>query len=62
MLDKSFQEFLYRIHNWINEQSGWVIESVEAEYVNLSVFSPLSGSSYIKLPRRLRNSRKSLSD
>ena len=25
-LDKSFQEILYRIDNWINEGSGWIIE------------------------------------
>ena len=25
-LDKSFQEVLYRIDNWINEGSGWIIE------------------------------------
>ena len=25
-LDKSFQEILYRIDNWINEISGWTIE------------------------------------
>ena len=25
-LDKSFQEVLYRIDNWINERPGWVIE------------------------------------
>ena len=48
-LDKSFQ-VLYRIDNWINEGSGWVIESVGAEYVNISVYSPLSGSTFIKLP------------
>ena len=57
MLDKSFQEILYRkIENWINERSGWVIESIKVEYVNISIFSPLSGSSYIKLPNKLRNS------
>ena len=28
--DKSFQEILYRIANWINEVSGWIIESIEA--------------------------------
>ena len=42
MLDNSFQEILYRIDNCINEGSGWVIESVYAEYVNISIFSPLS--------------------
>ena len=50
-LDNSFQEILYRTDNWINEGSGWVIESIEAEYVNLSVFSSLSESIYIDLPR-----------
>ena len=44
MLDESFQEILYRIDNWINEGSGWVIESIDAEYVNIYT--------YIELPRR----------
>ena len=36
-LNKSFQEILCRIGNWINEGSGWIIESVEAQYVNISI-------------------------
>ena len=32
-LDKSFQEIFYRIDNWINEGSGWIIESINGEYV-----------------------------
>ena len=61
-LDKPFQEILYRIDNWINEGSVecWVIESIEAEYVNIFICSPLSGSSYIEFPNKLRNSMKSL--
>ena len=59
-LDKSFQQILYRIDNLINETSGWVIESVDAEYMNVSIFSPLSGSTYTELPRSLKNSMKSL--
>ena len=51
---------MYRIGNWINKESGWIIEIVEAEYVNISVYSPLSGSIYIKLPHRLKNSMKGL--
>ena len=50
MLDKSFQEILYIVDYWINERSGRVIESIDAEYVNISVPSPLSGSTYIDLP------------
>ena len=40
-LDKSFQIILYRIDNWISEGSGWVIESVDAKYLNISIYSPL---------------------
>ena len=59
-LDKSFQEVLYRIDNWINEGSGWIIESVDAEYVNISVYSPSSERTHIKLPRELKKSVKGL--
>ena len=53
-----FLKILYRIVNYINEESDWVIESVDAEYVNISVYSPLSKSTYIKLPRKLKISMK----
>ena len=59
-LDKSFQEILYRIDHWINEGSGWVVESIDGEYINISSYSPLIGSTYIKLPNELNNSRKVL--
>ena len=42
-LDEPFQEILYRIDNWINEGSGSIIESVNVEYVNISMYSPLIG-------------------
>ena len=40
----------------MNEGSGWVMESINEEYANISIYSPLSGSSYIELPVKLRNS------
>ena len=40
-LDKSFQEILYRIHNWINEGSGWIVELIESQYINISTYGPL---------------------
>ena len=46
-LDKSFQEILYRKDNWINKGSGWIIESIDGEYINISAYSPLVGSTYI---------------
>ena len=57
-LDKSFQETLYRIDNWISEGSGWIVESIKSQYINISTFRPLIGSSYIKLPAELRNPKK----
>ena len=59
-LGKLFQEILCRIDNWINEGYGWVIELIDAEYVNISIFSPLSGSTYTELPRTLKTSVKGL--
>ena len=53
-LDKSFQEILYRIDNWINQGSGQIVESIESQYINGSNYRPLSGGSYIKLPAELR--------
>ena len=59
-LDKSVQEILYRIDNWINEGSGLIIESIEPEYVNISIYGSLIGSTYIELPDKLKNPVKGL--
>ena len=59
-LEKSFQEILYRIDCWINQGSGWIIESIESQYINISTYKPLLGSSYIDLPIELRSPRKGL--
>ena len=59
-LDQSFQEILYRIDKWINQRSGWIVESIEAFYLNVNSYSPLTGSTYIELPDELKNSRKGL--
>ena len=48
------------VDNWINKRSSWIIESINGEYVNISIYSPLSASSYIELPDKLRNSMKGL--
>ena len=36
-LDKSFQETLCRNDNWINEGSGWIVELIESQYINISI-------------------------
>ena len=59
-LNKSFQEILYRIDEWINRGSGWIIESIESQYINISTYRPLAGSSYIDLQIELKHPRKRL--
>ena len=35
---------------WINKESGWNVESIESQYINISTYRPLAGSSYTDLP------------
>ena len=32
---KPFQEIFYRFDYWINEGSGWIVESSESQYINV---------------------------
>ena len=59
-IDKSFSEILFRLDNWINEGSGWVVEMVNDQYLNISRYTPLVGSSFIELPKELSSPKKGL--
>ena len=59
-LENSFQEILYMTDVWINNGSGWNVESIKSQYINISTYRPLSGSFYIDLPVELRSQRKGL--
>ena len=59
-LESSFQEILYLIDVWINEASGWIVELIESQYMNISTYRPLSGSFYVSLPVELKSPRKGL--
>ena len=59
-LENSFQEILYLIDVWINEGSGWIVESIESQCINIFTHRPLSGSSYMNLLIELRSPRKGL--
>ena len=48
------------IDTWINNGSGWNVESIQSQYINISTYRPLSGSSYMDLPVELRSPRKGL--
>ena len=59
-LQMSKQNILNKIAQWISEGSGWTIQSVDSHYLNIAKYEPMKGSSYIKLPNELRNSKKGL--
>ena len=59
-LENVFQEILYWINDWINEGSGWIIELIKSQYINISTYRPLSGSSYVELPAKLTVPKKGL--
>ena len=59
-LEKPFEEIVYMTDVWINNGSGWIIELIESQYINISTYRPLSGSSYMDLPVELRSPRKRL--
>ena len=53
-LQASQQHLLNIIAQWISEGSGWTIIAIENHFINLVNYSPLKGSSYIKLPQELK--------
>ena len=57
-LENVFQEILYRIDNWVNEGSGWIVELIESQYINISTHRTLSGSSCVQLPVELEVKKK----
>ena len=59
-LDQPFQEIIYRLENWISHGRGWIVEKIISQYLNLSSYLPLSGITYIKLPKELNNPMKGL--
>ena len=60
VLDKSLQEILCRIDNRINESSGWIVESIMSQNINISLYRPLIVSSCITLPVELKSPEKGL--
>ena len=59
-LNLSRQEILNVIDKWVSEGSGWVIDRIDSHYINVTLYKPLNGSSYMELPTELRNPKKRL--
>ena len=59
-LNMSRQEILNVIDKWVSEGSGWVTDRTDSHYINVTLYKPLNGSSYMELPMELRNPKKGL--
>ena len=59
-LNMSRQEILNVIDKWVSEGSGWVIDRIDSHYINVTLYKPLNGSSYMELPTELKNPKKGL--
>ena len=57
-LSMSQQEILNTIDIWVLEALGWTIDKIDSNYINIVIYQPLNGSSYIELPTELRNLKK----
>ena len=49
VLKDLLKKFLIELITRLVKKLGWIIESLDVEYVNISTYSPLSGYSYIEL-------------
>ena len=59
-LNMSRQEIMNAIDKWVSEGSGWVINRINSHYINITLYKPLNGSSYIELSTELKNPKKGL--
>jgi hypothetical protein len=51
------QIILNRIESFQNLGSNWVIMNIESHYINIAMYKPLAGSSYMELPKDISNSK-----
>ena len=56
----SIADILTNIDTWISGSSGWRVHSILNNFINLTKYKPLNGSSYIELPLELKNPKKGL--
>jgi len=60
LLQITQQQIVNMIQQWISEGSGWTIKSVDGHFINVVMYRPLKGSSYIPLPKELQNPAKGI--
>ena len=60
VLNECFNEIIYRPENWNSHGSGWIVEEIISQFLNLGSYFPLSGSTYSELPIELKHPMKGL--
>ena len=53
-IDKGHQAIDAQMDKWTCQGSGWVVTRVMCLYVNIAKYQPLTGSSYMELPKYLK--------
>ena len=57
-LNSAYQELKHRLDIWSGLGSGWIIDSIEAIFIDIANYDQLAGSSYIPLLSELNNPKK----
>ena len=58
--NSAYQELKHRLDIWTSLGSGWIIDSIEAIFIDIANYDQLAVSSYIPLLSELNNPKKSL--
>ena len=56
-LNQAFPHLLELLEKWTQRGSGWIIDRVEALWLNIARYQPLRGGSYIQLPVAVLNKK-----
>ena len=59
-LNSAYEELKHRLDIWTGLGSGWIIDSIEAIFIDMANYDQLAGSSYIPLLSEIKNPKKGL--
>ena len=57
LYDESKNKIWLTFDEWLKEGSGWRIESMDEFILKICRYTPMQGSSYIKLPKKIENTK-----
>ena len=59
-LNECFNEIIFTLENWVSRGSGWNLDTILNQYLNISSYKPFIGSTYCKLSTELCHPMKGL--